>query len=114
MKKILLDVDEVICFSGFLEAVNDFMSTNYEIDDFTDYYIDEVVIPKERFNEFNGFVNDRNFSFFHNSASFFYSNYIPFFLKSKLKSLINSVILIIYIISCYIIYSFSNSIILYI
>ena len=60
MKKILLDVDEVICFSGFLEAVNDFMSTNYEIDDFTDYYIDEVVIPKERFNEFNGFVNDRN------------------------------------------------------
>lgn len=60
MKKILLDVDEVICFSGFLEAVNDFMGTNYEIDDFTDYYIDEVVIPKERYDEFNNFVSERN------------------------------------------------------
>lgn len=59
-KDILLDVDEVICFSGFLEAVNDFMQTNYVVDDFTDYYIDEVVIPKERFNEFNSFVNKRN------------------------------------------------------
>lgn len=59
-KKLLLDVDEVICFSGFLEAVNDFMDTNYEIDDFTDYYIDEVVIPKDRFDEFNRFVNNRN------------------------------------------------------
>ena len=44
-KKILLDCDKVICFSGFLEAVNDFLGTNYEIDDFTDYYIDDVIIP---------------------------------------------------------------------
>ncbi len=60
MKKILLDVDEVVCFSGFLGAVNDFMGTDYEIDDFTDYYIDEVAIPKDRFGEFNQFVNERN------------------------------------------------------
>lgn len=59
-KDLLLDVDEVICFSGFLEAVNDFMNTNYVIDDFTDYYIDEVVIPKERFDEFNKFLSNRN------------------------------------------------------
>ena len=57
---ILLDVDEVICFSGFLEAVNVFMGTNYEIDDFEDYFIDEVVIPKEKFVEFNKFLNKRN------------------------------------------------------
>ncbi|WP_296861935.1 hypothetical protein [uncultured Methanobrevibacter sp.] len=59
-KKILLDVDEVICFSGFLEAVNEFLDTNYTIDDFTDYYIDEVAIPKERLDEFNQFVASRN------------------------------------------------------
>lgn len=59
-KDLLLDVDEVICFSGFLEAVNDFMGTNYVIDDFTDYYIDEVAIPKELFAEFNKFVSGRN------------------------------------------------------
>lgn len=59
-KKILLDVDEVICFSGFLEAVNEFMNTNYVIDDFTNYYIDEAAIPKEKFNEFNKFLKNRN------------------------------------------------------
>lgn len=59
-KKLLLDVDEVICFSGFLEAVNEFMETNYVIDDFTDYYIDEAVVPSERMTEFNKFLNGRN------------------------------------------------------
>lgn len=59
-KVLLLDVDEVIVFSGFLEAVNEFMNTSYEIDDFTNYYIDEVVIPKEKMPEFNNFLRNRN------------------------------------------------------
>lgn len=59
-KKILLDVDEVICSSGFLSAVNEFLGTNYEIDDFTDYYIDRKAIPKEKIEEFKEFVNNRN------------------------------------------------------
>lgn len=59
-KTILLDVDEVICFGGFLEAVNEFLGTNYVIDDFTDYYIDEVAIPKERMDEFNEFIRNRD------------------------------------------------------
>ena len=60
MKKILLDVDEVITFSGFVEAVNDFMHTNYVVDDFTDYYIDQVCIPDDKREEFNKFLNNRN------------------------------------------------------
>ena len=59
-KKILLDVDEVICSSGFLSAVNESLGTNYEIDDFTDYYIDRKAIPKEKIEEFKEFVNNRN------------------------------------------------------
>lgn len=59
-KDILVDVDEVIVFSGFVEAVNDFMGTNYVIDDFTEYYIDEVAIPKDKMDEFNEFLNNRN------------------------------------------------------
>ncbi len=59
-KDLLLDIDEVFCFSGFLEAINDFLGSNYVIDDFSDYYIDEVVIPKERFDEFNKFLSKRN------------------------------------------------------
>lgn len=59
-KVLLLDVDEVICFSGFLSAVNEFLGTDYVIDDFTNYYIDEAAIPKERFDEFNEFLHGRN------------------------------------------------------
>lgn len=59
-KTLLLDVDEVICFAGFLNAINEFLKTNYGIDDFTDYYIDEVAIPKEKFSEFNKFISERN------------------------------------------------------
>lgn len=59
-KDLLLDIDEVFCFPGFLEAINDFLGSNYVIDDFSDYYIDEAVIPKERFSEFNEFLNHRN------------------------------------------------------
>ena len=49
-KDVLLDVDDVICFSGFIEAINEFMGTDYKMDDFSVYYIDEVAIPKERFS----------------------------------------------------------------
>ena len=59
-KVLLLDVDEVICFANFLESINKFLGTHYVIDDFTDYYIDEAVIPKERFKEFNQFLNNKN------------------------------------------------------
>lgn len=59
-QKLLLDIDEVLCFSGYLELVNEFLNTNYSIDDFTDYYIDEVAIPKNRMQEFNDFINQKN------------------------------------------------------
>lgn len=61
MKKILLlDVDEVICFAGFLRLVNEFLHTDYKIDDITDYYIDEALIPKDRFAEFIQFTKGKN------------------------------------------------------
>lgn len=59
-KSILLDVDEVVCFSGFRRAINDFLGTNYSVDDFTNYYMDEEKIPKERFEDFIKFINERN------------------------------------------------------
>lgn len=59
-KDLLLDIDDVYCFPGFLDAINTFLGKNYVIDDFSDYYMDEVAIPKERFAEFNRFLNTRN------------------------------------------------------
>ena len=59
-KKILLDIDEVFCFSGYLELVNEFLNTNYTIDDFTEYYIDEVAISKDRKQEFYQFISTKD------------------------------------------------------
>ena len=59
-KILLLDVDEVIVFSGFLPLINAFLHTNYKIDDFTDYYIDDAAIPKERFEEFKTFKQGKS------------------------------------------------------
>lgn len=73
--KLLLDVDEVICFSGFLDLVNEFLGTNYEIDDFEDYYVDEVAIPKDKMKEFNKFCSTKNQ----------YEN--PFFLPGSLEAI---------------------------
>lgn len=59
-KTILLDVDEVICFSGYLELVNEFLHTNYTIDDFEDYYIDEAIIPEDKKREYYQFIRTKN------------------------------------------------------
>lgn len=59
-KTLLLDIDEVFCFCWFLEVINEFLGASYVIDDFTSYYLDEAVIPKERFDEFNKFLKGKN------------------------------------------------------
>lgn len=59
-KKILLDIDEVFCFSGYVELINEFLHTNYTVDDFSEYYISDIAIPKERKKEFYEFISKRN------------------------------------------------------
>lgn len=59
-KSILLDVDEVICFPKYLDVINEFLGTSYEIDDFTDYYIDEASVPKERMSDYISFLHGKN------------------------------------------------------
>ena len=59
-KNILLDVDDVICFAGFLDYANEFMNTNYEIDDIKTYYIDDTIIPQNKIKEYNKFLNSKN------------------------------------------------------
>lgn len=59
-KKVLLDIDEVVVFSGFLNALNEFLGTNYQIDDFTTYYLEEEVLPPEFSEDFNEFVSAQN------------------------------------------------------
>lgn len=61
MKTILLDVDDVICISGYLDAINEFLGTNYEIDDFDSYYIEKDVLNEDQIEDFYKFVENRNF-----------------------------------------------------
>lgn len=59
-KRILLDVDNVICFNVFLHAINEFLKTSYTIDDFTDYFIDKAVIPENKFDDFKKYLKTIN------------------------------------------------------
>lgn len=50
-QKLLVDFDDTICQSVFLKKVNAFLGTDYKIDHFKDYVIDDIV-PKNRREEF--------------------------------------------------------------
>lgn len=58
-KKLLVDFDDTICQSVFLKRVNEFLGTNYKIEQFSDYLIDEVV-PKDRREEYYSKFLDTN------------------------------------------------------
>lgn len=60
MKKILVDVDEVICDTGFLALINKFLGTSYTFDDFSDYYIDDVIGNESKRKEFYKWIQDYN------------------------------------------------------
>ena len=58
-KKLIVDFDDTICQSVFLRRVNEFLGTNYKIDEFKDYLID-VIVPKEKQKEFNETFFDKD------------------------------------------------------
>jgi len=60
-KKILIDVDEVICNPGFLFLMNKFLGTNYKMDDFTEYYIDDVIEENKRQQFYDYFVENNTY-----------------------------------------------------
>lgn len=59
MKKIMVDMDEVICDGGFLSLVNQFLETNYQIEEIKTYYMQDL-IPKEKYPEWTKFFNTKN------------------------------------------------------
>ena len=62
MKKVLLlDVDEVICFSGYIDALNDYLKTDYDIDYFKSYLVvEDIFTDEQEKKEFLNFVAKRN------------------------------------------------------
>ena len=52
MKSILIDIDEVLCTSSLLDEMNKFLGTNYKLDDFHEYYIDDILGSDENKQKF--------------------------------------------------------------
>ncbi len=59
MKKLLIDMDDVICDDGFMSIVNEFLGTNYKPEDAHSYYINDL-IPKEKFDDWVKYFEERN------------------------------------------------------
>lgn len=59
MKKLMIDMDDVICGGGFLKLVNDFLGTNYKEEDIHTYYIQDL-IPKEKMSDWAKFFAQKN------------------------------------------------------
>ena len=58
-KKLIVDFDDTIVESIFLQRVNRFLKTNYTFDDFQNYYIDEIIKPCDQ-DKFYGEFCDTN------------------------------------------------------
>lgn len=59
-KKILLDLDDVICEPGYLTLINKFLNTNYTLDDFDTYYLDDIIEDEEEKIKLNHFYLKHN------------------------------------------------------
>lgn len=45
----MVDMDDVICSGGLLYLINKYLGTNYVVDDFKDFYMQDVIPNKEEF-----------------------------------------------------------------
>ena len=59
MKTLMIDMDNVITDGIFLDLINEFLGTNYKLNDLKNYYLQELVDDKKE--EFWEYVKDRNF-----------------------------------------------------
>ena len=60
MKKLLVDVDDVVCVSSFLDELNKFWNTNYKLDDFSSFIIDDVMGSNENKLKFYSAIKNTN------------------------------------------------------
>lgn len=58
MKRIMVDMDNVITDSIFLELINEFLGSNYKLEELKGYYLQELV--KDRKEEFWNYVKERD------------------------------------------------------
>lgn len=60
MKRILIDVDDVICDNGFMYLVNDYLKTNYTLDDVKTYFVEDSLMNEEQKVGFYKYLENKN------------------------------------------------------
>ena len=60
MKKIFIDVDDVICDNGFMYLVNSYLGTNHTLDEVKSYYVEEDLMTPEQIPGFYDYIADKN------------------------------------------------------
>ena len=50
MKRLLIDMDDVICENGFIRKINEFLGTYYKSEDANSYYVNDL-IPKDKISK---------------------------------------------------------------
>lgn len=66
MKKIMIDMDNVITDTDFLDIINNFLKTNHKLEEQETYYLQNLI--KDQKKEFWTFAQDKNF--YENSPLF--------------------------------------------
>lgn len=59
MKKIIVDLDDVLSIDGYLNMMNDFLHTNYTYEDINDYYV-EKIMNEQQLIEYRKFFKEHN------------------------------------------------------
>lgn len=60
-KKIMIDMDDVITTGGFLYLINKFLKTNYTMENFNEFYMQDMLPDKKAF--FEWFVNENQYDY---------------------------------------------------
>ena len=59
MKKVLVDLDDVLALNGYLNLLNKFLGTNYKIEEFDNYYL-ESILNSEQLKNYREYFNKNN------------------------------------------------------
>ncbi len=59
MKKIVIDLDDVLALDGYLNMMNSFVNGNYKYEDADGYYVEEV-LDKEELKRYREFFKNNN------------------------------------------------------
>lgn len=58
-KKLLVDIDDVMCHDGFLALINEFLNTDYKYEEMKEYYLQKLV-PEEKLDDWWDFFFSKN------------------------------------------------------